>query len=103
MATQYTDKADWQELDPASLPAHCATAYADYKAKYREMKANRDSFEQAMQAGVPAGHRMVFGYRFGKLSVAIVKAEDAPKPKAQVARKSLADYLAQARANGRAA
>ena len=44
-------------------------------------------------AELPVGKRMVCGYNFGKLSVAIV--DDDRKPaKAQPAKQSLADFLA---------
>lgn len=66
--------ANWQTLDPATLPTPIAKQYERYKAAYREMKAERESFETAMreQAAAPTGKRLVFGYNFGKLSVALV-------------------------------
>lgn len=90
----YTDKADWLTVDPTELAPEIAKLYADYKAKYKEAKAIRDQFEQAMQAPVPEGKRMVFGYNFGKLSIAIVEGEHKAKA-APKATKTLADYLAE--------
>lgn len=86
--------AVWHELDAATLPVEAKTAYEAYKALYREAKAKRQEFEQAMNtaAELPEGKRMVFGYNFGKLSAAIV--DDDRKPaKATPAKQSLADFL----------
>lgn len=100
MAKQYEDKADWQELDPTALAPKLATAYEQYKALYKQMKAARVQFEDMMQSGVPEGKRMVFGYRFGKLSVAIVEGrEEAPKA-ATKGKLTLAQFLQAAQANG---
>ena len=94
MAKQYDDKADWQELDPTALAPKLATAYEQYKANYKAMKVSRLQFEDMMQHGVPEGKRMVFGYRFGKLSVAIVEArEEAPRASAKP-KLTLAQFLA---------
>lgn len=88
MAKAKTD-ANWQELDVASLDDQAAANYAGYKAAYRLMKEARLAFEVGLEAQakresvIPTGFRMVFGYNFGKLSVAIVaddrKPEKAPK------------------------
>lgn len=94
MAKQYDDKADWQEVDPASLGSKQATAYEAYKANYKTMKASRLQFETLMQEGIPSDKRMVFGYRFGKLSVAIVEARDEPTAKPGKAKLTLAQFLA---------
>lgn len=88
--------AIWVEVDVASLSDGARKAYEAYKDMYRQMKAKREEFEGliAKDAGVPEGKRMVFGYNFGKLSVAIV--DDDRKPaKAKPAKLSLADYMAQ--------
>lgn len=87
--------ANWVELDPASLEARAAKAYAMYKDMYRKAKEARLEFEQTMQedAGLPEGKRMIFGYNFGKLSVAVVADEGKPK-KAVQAKQSLAQFIA---------
>lgn len=73
--------AVWTQIDTNTLPTPIAMQYANYKSAYVEMKAERKAFEDALSAllAIPAGKRAVFGYNFGKLSIAIV-ADDA-KPK----------------------
>ena len=104
MAKVARTDAVWVEVDVASLPNTAQAAYADYKRIYKDMKAAREGFEQAMSdaASLPEGKRMVFGYNFGKLSVAIV--DDDRKPaKATPAKQSLADFIAAQQAQGRRA
>lgn len=99
MAKVNKSDAVWVEIDPSSLATAQQQAYEGYKALYREMKAKREAFEQAMQEGVPEGQRMVFGYNFGKLSVAIVADErKAAKPKQGSL--TLAQFIAQQAASG---
>jgi hypothetical protein len=96
--------AIWTELNPASLPTEIANAYIEYKAAYKLMKDQRVAFETSLAdaASLPEGKRMVFGYNFGKLSVAIV--DDDRKPaKATPAKQSLADFIASQQASGRQA
>ena len=93
MAKEKRTDAVWVEIDPASLNPDQAQAYAAYKEAYRVMKANRVGFEASMSRGVPEGQRMIFGYNFGKLSVAVV-AEDRKEAKARTPKLSLADYMA---------
>lgn len=96
-------EATWIEIDPTSLPAQVREGYERYKALYREMKDARNLFEMALsaQAAPPQGKRVVFGYNFGKLSVAIVDDDRKPtKPKTSIT--SLAQFMAQAQANGHA-
>ena len=96
--------ATWTELDPATLPNSVKVMYDNYKAQYKAMKEARLGFEFEMGqfAQVPDGKRMIFGYNFGKLSVAIV--DDDRKPaKATPAKQSLADFIASQQAAGRRA
>ena len=94
-------KADWRIIDPATLDAPLANAYADYKAAYAFMKEARTAFEKAMTsaASVPSHERLVFGYNFGKLSVAIVP-NDKPAARPDRNALSLTNWLALKRANG---
>lgn len=96
-------KTDWQTLDPETLPTSVAKQYLRYKEAYREMKADRDAFEQAMRelAPAPQGKRLVFGYNFGKLSVALV--DDDTKPATAKGTTSLSDFLKSTAASGRRA
>lgn len=91
--------AQWVTIDPTTLDADVLEAYAQYKDAYREMKELRNAFEKAMAVDVPSGERMIFGYNFGKLSIAIV-ADDRVERKPKQATQSLADYLARRAAAG---
>lgn len=93
-------KPNWINIEPSTLSAEQQTKYETYKSQYRVMKAAREDFEASMQVGTPEGQRIVCGYNFGKLSVALV--EDDRKPKAQAkAPVTLAQYLAMQIASGR--
>ena len=100
MAKQTRQELAWTEIDPASLPDIAKIAYDDYKEQYRRMKHCREVFEQHMNEACspPDGKRVVCGYNFGKLSIALADAAAAPKvqPKG-----SLADFLAASQASGR--
>jgi len=87
----------WTEIDPASLPEEQGALYAEYKQAYAAMKAARAAFEQSFQAAAPKGKRIVCGYNFGKLSIAL--ADDVAKPKQ--ASGTLAEWMAQQARAGR--
>lgn len=92
-------EANWVNIDIDTLHDEARNAYDAYKAAYRAMKAAREAFEGVMSEDIPSGQRMIFGYNFGKLSVAVVEDDrKAAKPKAQT--QSLSQFLAQAKANG---
>ena len=93
----------WTEIDPASLPADVRQQYEAYKAAYHAMKQQRQAFETMLNdtASPPSGKRVVCGYNFGKLSIALGDAKD--QPKASQAKGSLADFLANAQTSGRRA
>lgn len=93
MAKEKRTDAVWVEIDPASLNPDQAQAYAAYKDAYRKMKELRVGFEAMMSRAVPQGQRMIFGYNFGKLSVAVV-ADERKETKARTPKLSLSDYLA---------
>lgn len=84
MAVKAKSGAVWSELNVESLETAQLQLYSDYKDLYKEMKAAREEFETAMQVHAPEGKRLIFGYNFGKLSVAIVEATDKPKAKGAV-------------------
>lgn len=100
MAYAKRTDAQWVEIDPATLPDPVTAVYKTYKELYAQAKAARQLFEDTMsrEAKVPDGKRMVFGYNFGKLSVAIVE-DDKPK-RATPAKRSLAEYMADMQARG---
>lgn len=88
MATkQEKAELDWLEVDPDTLHADVAEAFAVYKEAYKTAKGFRDIFEALAteKAELPATHRMVFGYGFGKLSIAIDLAKVKGKSKKAVA------------------
>lgn len=96
--------ATWNEIDPATLTGDAAALFGEYKAQYRKAKEAKALFEAEMQelAALPSGYKLVFGYNFGKLSVAVV-ADDKPKAAAKPASQSLAEWLqGQAAAGARA-
>lgn len=76
-------KEAWKEINPASLSPAAVKAWDAYKAQYKVAKAARDAFEAILTkaAELPATHRLVFSYQFGKLSMAIdlAKTEGASK------------------------
>lgn len=91
-----TSTATWTQIDTDTLPVAIAKQYANYKSAYAEMKAERKAFEDALAAmlTVPPGSKPVFGYNFGKLSIAIV-LDDKPAAKASSA-VSLASLIRKA-------
>ena len=99
-----TSKSDavWTNVDPATLSQDVRQAYEAYKVAQRQAAALREAFETAITSDidVPAGMRVVFGYRFGQLSMALV--EDDRKPSKARPKGTLADFIAAQRAAGRA-
>ena len=96
------ENVTWVEIDPTTLEAKLNAAYETYKDAQRKAAELRSAFEEAMNeaAELPEGKKMVFGYRFGKLSAAII--EDDRKPKAaSPAKLSLSQFIAQQAAAGR--
>jgi len=102
MAKATRSDAVWTVIDADTLADEQRFAYDEYKAKYRLMKEAREHFENHMQSAVelPAGKRLVFGYNFGKLSVAVVDDDRKPTAKAN-APQSLSSYLAGMAQKGR--
>lgn len=85
--------ANWQTIDPATLPKEEQELYRLYKESYAEMKRLRGHFEMAMRglSDAPKGKRLAFGYNFGKLSVALV--DDDAKSTTAKSTTSLSDFL----------
>ena len=73
---------EWTQLDPSSLSPDLRKAY----------DALREAFERAMTVAIDPldSEKVVFGYRFGKLSLAIAPADRPRKPSAAV---SLAEFI----------
>jgi hypothetical protein len=69
----------WQNIDPASLPEDLQRHYYAYKQAADLASKARVLFESECNLAfdVGTGNRLAFGYKFGRLSVAIVR--DAPR------------------------
>lgn len=86
--------AVWSEIDPQSLAPKAFKAYNEYVEQRKLANELKRVFETTMrdEAEMPSGRKLVFGYNFGKLSVAVV--EDDTKPRVAAKPKlSLSDYL----------
>lgn len=85
-------KPDWTQLDPDTLSADLRKAYDDYKAANKAAQTMRNVFEAKMTNAIDPldTEKVIFGYNFGKLSLAIVPADKPRKPSAAV---SLADFI----------
>lgn len=94
MAKTTKTDAVWTTVDVATLPTDTKAKYDAYKAAYLAMKDARNEFEQQMSAVIAplTGKRVIFGYNFGKLSIAIVDGQVA-KPKAAASTQSLSDWI----------
>lgn len=93
-----TDNLTWRNVDPTDIPPAALALYTEYKALQRQAAAARDKFEAefSLSLGITPDHaqRIVFGYKFGKLSIAVAP-NDKPKPKPRSAQAAtLADFLA---------
>lgn len=101
MARTRDDNLTWTEIDASTLPTGLAAAYADYKEAQRLAASLREAFETAFNEmaapNLPRGRRYVFGYRFGKLSIAETDAEPA-KPQRAARALSAADLFTNYRA-----
>lgn len=80
----------WTNVDVNELPIDLQSLYDDYKAAQKIASTKRSIFETAMcvaaQPKTPAGKALVFGYKFGKLSVAWADLKpSALKPKSAIA------------------
>ena len=70
--------------------------YREYREANRKAQAARVAFEESMQGLATRGKKLVFNYRFGKLSLAIADGEYNAKPTAKPSNKpSLSDFLAE--------
>ena len=83
---------EWTQLDPSSLSPDLRKAYDAYRDAARHANTLREAFERAMTVAIDPldTEKVVFGYRFGKLSLAIAPADKPRKPSAAV---SLAEFI----------
>ena len=93
-ATKPAPKAEleWTQLDPFTLSPDLRAKYDAYKDAARHANTLREAFERAMTVAIDPldSEKVVFGYRFGKLSLAIAPADKPRKPSAAV---SLAEFI----------
>lgn len=94
MAIERKRDAVWIEIDPTTLSKEVKADYDAYKEEYRLAKIARETFEESLRATVevPQGKKLVFGYNFGKLSVAIVD-DDGRRSSAGKSAMSLSAFM----------
>lgn len=97
-------KLDWTDIAIEGETQAAQGAYAAYRKLRQEAGKAQAEFERIMREDhaqdVCEGERLVFGYRFGKLSFAVAPEDGKPARKAAAPKRSLGDYLAARRANG---
>ena len=102
MATS-TDNLTWRNVDTDELSPDLLDRYEVYKSLQRQAAQAREAFEAEFTASVglmpTSPQRLVFGYKFGKLSIAVA-LNDKPKPMPKRQASTLADFLASARLTG---
>lgn len=102
MATS-TDSLIWHNVETDDIPRSSLDFYNAYKTLQRQAAVARETFEADFAAALgitPTGpSRLVFGYKFGKLSIAVAP-NDKPKPTPKRTTSTLADFLASARLTG---
>jgi hypothetical protein len=77
MALKTQSQLNWNEIDPRTLEPDAKEAYDKLLAIQAKAKASREAFEKQFAKAVrlPASQRLVFSYKFGRLSVAIADAK----------------------------
>ena len=65
---------EWTQLDPDSLSADLRKAYEEYRTAAKAAATLRTAFEARLTNAIDPldGEKVAFGYKFGKLSIAIV-------------------------------
>lgn len=76
-ATPNPSAVDWQSLDVETLSSDLQSLYFAYRKAQDHANTQRKAFELAMNTKLelPAHLTLAFGYKFAKLSVAIVPAK----------------------------
>jgi len=81
------DKLAWLQIDISDLNADNQKLYATLKKAQEQTAKIRADFEAAVRvhakAMIPEGHDLAFGYRFGRLSVALVPKDEPKKSSAK--------------------
>ena len=91
-ATAKAPDTDWQSLDVDTLSNDIQALYFTYRKAQEHASTQRKAFEAAMSAKIelPTHLSLAFGYKFGKLSVAIVPVK---RPSTGKAALSLLDLM----------
>jgi hypothetical protein len=91
-ATAKTPDTDWQSLDVDTLDNTLQAAYFTYRKAQDHANTQRKAFEALMSTKIelPAHLSLAFGYKFGKLSVAIVPIK---RPSSGRAAMSMSDLM----------
>lgn len=99
--TKYDTPADWRNVDTDTLTDELQAHYELYREANRQAQSAREAFERAFMTAVPCprGQRLAFGYRFGKLSIAVIPDDRKASPTTKGAF-SLTDFMAQASLTG---
>ncbi len=94
MANSYDVKADWRNVDVDTLTSELQAHYELYREANRQAQSAREAFEKAFISAVPTprGQRLAFGYRFGKLSIAVIP-DDRPARTTTKGALTMADLL----------
>jgi len=87
MANASPDNLTWRNVDPTDLTASQLAAYEAYKSAQREAARLREAFETHFATDLgftdTSPSRIVFGYKFGKLSIAVAPNDRPRKPAAK--------------------
>lgn len=89
MATE-KQKYDWIKVDPTALSETLKAKYAALTKANAAQRAAQDEFEAAFISGmgkankIPAGKRMLFGYRYGGLAITLADKEETKPRKGAV-------------------
>ena len=99
MATILNINLTWRNVDTTDLTSDQLAAYEAYKSAQRTAAQLRDAFEAKFSADLgftdTSPSRIVFGYKFGKLSIAVAPNDKPRKAKATTSSSpSLAAFLA---------
>jgi hypothetical protein len=95
MATPTPDLI-WRNVETDDIPVTALELYNSYKTLQRQAAAAREAFEAAFALALAITptdpRRIVFGYKFGKLSIAIAP-NDKPKPTPKRTTSTLSDFV----------
>jgi len=83
MPTTTNVKQNWTPVDTDSMGEKLVKSLTAYRELQKKANEARDALNSAFIAAadkagkIPAGHTLLISHKFGQMSVALVKAEDA--------------------------